>query len=118
MHELSIAEEMVEILVEHLADYPGSSVESVVVAVGDYSGVDPESLRFAFPFAAEGTPVEGSELKINTIRVSVKCLDCGERADDIGTPLCCKCGSRNLEFASGRELDIISFDISDGTNTD
>ena len=114
MHELSIAEEMVEILVEHLTDYPGSSVESVVVAVGDYSGVNPDSLRFVFPFAAEGTPVEGSDLKINTIRVSVKCLDCGERTDDISTPLCSKCGSRNLEFASGRELEILSFDISTG----
>ena len=112
MHELSIAEEMVEILVGHLADYSGSSVESVVVAVGDYSGVDPESLRLVFPFAAEGTPVEGSELIINTIRVSVKCLDCGERTDKINTPLCSTCGSRNLEFDSGRELEITSFDIS------
>ena len=112
MHELSIASEMIEILIGHLKDYPGSRVESVLVALGEYSGVDPDSLRLVFPFASEGTPVEGAELKINTIAVSVLCLDCGETASEIAIPLCHQCGSRNLEFASGRELEIISFDVS------
>ncbi|MBA7473192.1 Hydrogenase maturation factor HybF [subsurface metagenome] len=111
MHELSIATQMIEVISEHLSEYPDSRVDSVLMAVGEYSGVDPESLRMVFPLAAEGTLVEGSELIIKTVPSSIKCSDCGAGAEEIGILQCPQCGSINLELATGNELEIISFDI-------
>ena len=113
MHELSIATEIIKVISEHMTDYPDSRVEIIKLAVGEYSGVEPEALRMAFPFAAENSPAEGSELEIQMIPAILKCLDCGENTNGIGMMFCSMCGSRNIEFVSGKELEIISFEISD-----
>ena len=104
---------MIDVINEHVSEFTDPKVASITLALGEYSGVDPDSLRMVFPFAAEGTAADGAELIIRTIPVSVTCSDCGASADEIGLHLCPQCGSRNLEFVSGRELEIISFEIAD-----
>jgi len=56
MHELSIAQAMVRQVGEILKNEHGDKVLEIQVALGKMSGIDPGSLEFAFPFAAEGTP--------------------------------------------------------------
>ena len=113
MHELSIAQSLVEEL-ERAARHEGASaVTRVAITVGRLSGVEPEALRMAFPLAAEGTPVEGAELDMEMVPARVHCPQCG---DDTAPPYpfmaCGTCGSSDIEVISGRELLIQSAELS------
>lgn len=111
MHELSIAHEIVKSATQSMSEYPEARVDSITLSIGEYSGVDPDSLTFAFPIAAEGTPVQGAELIIKTVTPTVKCNECGEGPVDTKMMRCPRCGSIDVILSTGRELDITSMDL-------
>jgi hydrogenase nickel incorporation protein HypA/HybF len=61
MHELAIAESIVDAVCEKAA---GRAVHRVTVRIGRLSAVVPDALRFCFDLATEGTPAEGAVLEI------------------------------------------------------
>ena len=112
MHELSIAHDILTIINDNLSKYPGAEVNSVSVDVGVYSGVDPDALRFSFPLVTEGTSVDGAELHIDTVPLTVSCNECGKGpaiSDSLQCPLC---KSINITVETGRELTITSIDLT------
>jgi hydrogenase nickel incorporation protein HypA/HybF len=64
MHELSIAQNIVEIVKQHLPPGQIQSVKSVKMKVGHQAGIVPESLEFCFEAVAEGTVIQGATLEI------------------------------------------------------
>ena len=114
MHELSIAMSLVEVSCEELEKQAGSRVEALHVRIGPLSGVVPGSLKSAFELAAEGTPIQGARLAIEETDVRVLCPLCSqERAiDSIQSFRCVICGTPTPEIVSGRELELVSLEIS------
>ena len=112
MHELSIAQALVEQVEQVVAAEGAARATKVMIAVGALSGADPEALRSAFPLVAEGTTAEGAELIVEWVPVRVRCLECGSEfvADD-GFMGCAVCASREVEWLSGRELHIQSIEV-------
>ena len=79
--------------------------------VGVLACVLPEALQFCFDVVAEGTQAAGAELSIRSTLASVRCHDCDRRfelSEPLGT---CDCGSANLEWMSGRELNIVAIHL-------
>ncbi len=112
MHELSIAQALVDQVRPVAEAQKARRVVSVHVVVGTLSGVDPDALTLAFPLAAEETPLAGAELTIERVAASVRCAACGA----VSTPeapfvYCVKCGSRDVTIETGRELYIRSAEI-------
>ena len=64
MHELSIAQSILEIVQRHLPEGTDREVKSVRLKVGDRSGIVSESLEFCFKLASEGTAMQGARLEI------------------------------------------------------
>jgi hydrogenase nickel incorporation protein HypA/HybF len=92
MHELSIAEAVVDLATRHAA---GRRVVGVEVKVGHLRQVVPDSLHFAFGLVAQGTALDGAELRIEHVAASV--------LEDF--PLrCARCGGLDLEVLAGEEL--------------
>ena len=57
MHEMGIASSVLDAANVEAARRPGSRVMKVGVRIGDWAGVDPESLRFCFDaLVAGGSP--------------------------------------------------------------
>ncbi len=112
MHELSLAVALVEQADEILRREGGGRVAKVCVAIGDLSGVESEALEFAFPYAAEGTPVEGAELLIERVPAEIRCGECGE-SSALKSPIfrCSSCSSTDVEMVRGQELMITSLEI-------
>ena len=112
MHELSIAQALVEQVEAVALKEQALSVARVVIAVGALSGADPEALRSVFPLVAEGTAAAGADLVIEPVAACVRCRACGHEslAGDhfIG---CAACGSRDVELVAGRELNIKSVEL-------
>jgi len=112
MHELSIAQALVEELEKAARAENATAVTRLTVTVGTLSGVEPEALKMAFPLAAEGTLAGDAELTVESVSAVVRCPDCGETVPP-GFPVmaCGRCGSAEVEVVSGRELLIRSAEL-------
>jgi hydrogenase nickel incorporation protein HypA/HybF len=102
MHELSIADALLEIALRH-AD--GRRVESVEIKVGHLRQVVPDALAFAWTLVAAGTAAEGAELVIEEVPAAGVCRGCGTESEWDWFPLACRaCGSADVELVRGEEL--------------
>ncbi|MCU0373415.1 MAG: hydrogenase maturation nickel metallochaperone HypA [Ignavibacteria bacterium] len=107
MHELSVAQNIVEILNENVARYEYSRVKTVLLEIGEYSGIIPDSLIFCFDSIKSDTPFENAELKIRNIPFKIYCNACkSETGNNFGMRICEKCGGNDTEIISGMELKI------------
>jgi hydrogenase nickel incorporation protein HypA/HybF len=114
MHELSIAQGIVAQLTEYLRQHPAITINQVILDIGKISGVNPESLEFAFPLALETANIGTPALVINIIPVTVNCQTCGANSMLENFQLRCgQCASTSVTIASGRELKIKSLAISE-----
>ena len=112
MHELSVAQALVnQVCVIALAER-AEHVETVTLSVGALSGIDPEALKMAFPLAAEGTAAHDATLVIETVRAAGTCRGCGNAVEpDFPFLICPQCGSTDVELLVGRELSITSLEV-------
>jgi hydrogenase nickel incorporation protein HypA/HybF len=111
MHELSIAQAIVGVAERHAA---GRRVEAVEVRVGALRQVVPDALSFAFELVAEGTPVEGAELRIVEVPARVACRQCGAESRVDEFPFgCARCGGLDVDVVGGEELHVESLEVVD-----
>jgi hydrogenase nickel incorporation protein HypA/HybF len=109
MHELSIAEAVVEIAARHAR---GRRVLKVELKVGHLRQVVPSALSFAFELTTQGTALEGAELEIEEVPVSGVCRTCGATGLLDAFPLRCRtCGGFDVELTGGEELLVDSLDL-------
>ncbi len=119
MHELSIAESIVDIIHRHVAHDRLCSVRSVGVKVGACSGVVPDSLEFSYQAITSGTPLAQSMLAFEHIPFVVRCRACSqESVNDDGIILCKACGSFDTAILSGRELEMKDIELEDNASED
>lgn len=112
MHELSIAQSIIEQIEDVARKEKAVRVASVSLAIGALSGVERESLEFVFPMAAEGTIAEGAALVIEDVPATLKCHAC-QAESDARMPLltCGKCGSSDVDVSGGRDLVVKSVEL-------
>jgi hydrogenase nickel incorporation protein HypA/HybF len=109
MHELGIAQSVVELACEHAH---GARVTRIVLVVGRLSAVLPDAVRFCFDLCTEGTLAEGAELIIIESTGRARCRECDEEVI-LDRPFGqCTCGSTNLEWLSGEELKIQEVEVA------
>ena len=127
MHELSIAQSLVELVEDELAaeavaqsrggePAPCRPVKRVTVRVGDLSGVVPEALRSAFAIAVGRSSLRGAELAIEHCPAVVWCDRC-RREQPVASPQhmrCPTCGELSPTLVGGRELELASIEVVDG----
>jgi hydrogenase nickel incorporation protein HypA/HybF len=114
VHELSLAQNIVEIVQNAARDNGGGRVVAVGLRIGDLSGVVADSLTFCFSAITAGTPLEGASLHIDRVPVQARCRDCtAECSVEDLTFFCPACGSGNLELTSGRELQVSHIEVEE-----
>ena len=64
MHEMGIASSILDAVGKELERYPGHRAAKIAVRIGDFAGVDSESLRFCFEAIVKDSPMEPLELAI------------------------------------------------------
>ncbi len=123
MHELSLAKNIVKIVLDSLQEINEPvRVKSVKLKVGKIHVVVPEALSFCFELLAKDTPLEGANLIIEEIPIHARCNKCGHYFEiDNYLFVCPKCGSPDLEVEKGEELIVESFEAvkeeSDGNQS-
>ena len=116
MHELSIAEAIVQVVDRHAA---GRRVARVEVKVGHLRQVVPSALEFAFTLLTDGTALEDAELAIEEVPAQGRCRDCATVTTMADFPLqCSSCGGLDLELLAGEELLVESLELEEEMTTE
>jgi hydrogenase nickel incorporation protein HypA/HybF len=114
MHELSIAQSIVELVQANLPAADANLVKSVKVRVGQLSGVVPDSLGFCFSAITQGTVLQGADLDIEKIPFVMKCRSCNTSFEsEFGIVVCPACGGADAEVLSGTELQVVEIELYD-----
>jgi len=112
MHELSVAQRIVEIAEERASKSGLAKISAIKVRIGGLTTVVPEALRFCFTFATEGTLAAGAELVIEEVPAEAKCNSCGKafRITEAYFLVCPSCSSPDTTLLRGQELDLMSIE--------
>ena len=108
MHELSIAGELLGIIFENAEKAGIKKVSEVNLRIGEFSGILPDALQFAFEVLSQEKMTEGAQLNIKKVSPRFTCQGCGRRVRR-GLEVCPRCGSNEITAEGGHELQIISF---------
>jgi hydrogenase nickel incorporation protein HypA/HybF len=107
MHELSLLENVREILEDHALNQNFSKVTKVTLEIGKLSCVEPEALRFGFDVVMKDSLAENAELIITELDGIGLCQQCGQQLvlETLYDP-CGSCGSPYVKILQGREMKI------------
>jgi len=115
VHELSIAQAVVDVATRHAGS---ASVERVYVRIGHLRQVVPSALAFSFELCTHGTPLEGAELEIEHVPISAVCRSCEAESELAGFPLACPaCGGMAVDVVRGEELQVESLELTEELTT-
>lgn len=112
MHELSIAESILEIAAKEAANHRAAAVTAVKIRLGDFTGVVGEALEFAFEIARQGTVAARARLEIERVPLQTRCPACGEAGGADFCFVCQRCGTP-LEILAGREMQVESIELAE-----
>jgi len=105
MHEVSIIQNVVEIVLEKAIENKLTSVSKVSLKIGELSGVMPQSLNFAFKSCIIDTMLQNSVLEIDKVSAVAECKDCTKQFPiDHFNKLCPYCNKFCSSIISGYEL--------------
>ena len=105
MHEMALAESMLEI-VERTARGNAAPRHADWVEIGALSHVEPEALRFCFDVVTRPSLAEGARLDIQTTPGAAWCMPCGRRSrcSRLGEA-CPHCGSYESAFRAATRCE-------------
>jgi len=107
MHEISIAESIVQIAEAKAREQNARSIQVIKLRLGTFTTIVADALQFAFEIARQGTLCRDALLDIEIVPMVVRCVICETITEPIrGVCLiCAQCGFP-LEIVSGEELQI------------
>jgi hydrogenase nickel incorporation protein HypA/HybF len=114
MHELGIAQDILEIVKQAVPEEQSAAVRWVRIRVGQLSGIVPDSLEFCFRAIVSETAMGQAGLAIEQVPTVFQCRNCSHRfqVNDLEY-LCQACKSPDLEIISGKELDIVEIELAE-----
>ncbi len=117
MHEMSVAQNIIDIVLQHLPDQNAHTVKSVNVKIGKMAGIVPDSLEFSFRVIAADTPcMIDAELKMQLVPLIIRCNGCTKETNiDDPVFMCPGCNSADVTVLSGTELQVSEIEIEDTT---
>ena len=112
MHEMSLAESMLQIVEDSATTQGFTQVRTIWVEVGSMAGVEVSALQFCFEAVARNTIAQDAHLEIIAIAASGYCRQCQHSSpvQSLFDP-CPLCGGYTLQLTSGTELRIKELDV-------
>ena len=114
MHELSIAQSVLEAVKAEAVRHPGTKPAKVGLKIGELASVDPDALRFGFEVLTRDTALEGLQLEIEFCPRRHRCLDCGTEFNVKDFDFRCPgCQSTRNDCISGDQLEIAYLELEE-----
>ena len=112
MHEMSLAEGILQIAEDAARREGAQRVKTVVIEIGRLSSVEPEALSFCFDAVTRGSVAEGARLELVTVDGAGWCMKCSAEV-----PMqelygeCPQCGSAQVQVTRGTEMRVKELEI-------
>lgn len=112
MHEMSLAEGVLQIIEEHAARAGCARVKTVWLEIGALSGVESEAMRFCFDAVTRGSIAEGAALEIVAVAGTAWCMQCNQQVEvaERYDP-CPRCGGYRLQVQGGTEMRVKELEV-------
>jgi hydrogenase nickel incorporation protein HypA/HybF len=112
MHEMSLAEGVLQLVKDTARRECASRVKLVVLEIGRMSSVEPEALTFCFEAVTHGSMAQGAALEIISVPGAGWCMLCAETVPMQALfGACPKCGSYQVQATSGTEMRVKEIEI-------
>lgn len=112
MHEMSLAEGVLQLVEDTARRESASRVKLVVLEIGRLSSVEPEAIKFCFEAVTHGSIAQGAALEIIAVPGAGWCMQCAETVPM--TELygaCPKCDSHQVQPTGGTEMRVKEIEI-------
>ena len=114
MHELGVAQSILDIVRQYVPKDQEPAVRAVKVRIGEMAGIVADSLEFCFQALTHETPLESARLEILRVPFQGQCGDCTATFHiEGGVFVCLVCGGLNIHVLTGRELDIAEIEMAE-----
>lgn len=128
MHELAIAQRIIEVIEAEAVKNGISKVRLARLKIGKMAAFQKEQLEFCLSSYEKNGALEGMKFEIEEVPVSISCKNCGKifgdnRFDDeeyahhiahapalYAAPECPACRSANVSVISGSEMELVSIE--------
>lgn len=112
MHELSITQSMLDLVLEEAKKVKAERVGKINLVIGEMSSVVDECVEFYFEFLSKDTIASKATLSFKTVPIQARCHNCEElfvpKEFDWSCP---RCQSSSLEIMTGNELYVESIEV-------
>ncbi len=119
MHELSMAQAIVDTVLDAAKKNNAEEIVEVTIEIGMLTMLNPEQLTFLLDVLAEGTLLENAKIIIEDVPVEINCRNCqytGLANTDgsdhyLAIVLCPQCEGRDVETLTGKECNVKNIKI-------
>lgn len=115
MHEMSIAIEIIQSIMEVAPQFDHKKVKTVYLKVGKMSNIVVDSLKFCYDtIKSEYNLLAASELAVEEVPVIGKCRTCGKIFEVENLMFTCpQCSGIDVELEHGQELEISELEVEE-----
>lgn len=112
MHEMSLAESVLQLIEEAASIQNFRRVRTVVLEIGVLAAVEQESLRFCFDAVTHGSIAEGALLEIIELAGHGRCEKCAQEFHLAALyEACPSCGSHGVKVIGGDALRVKELEV-------
>ena len=119
MHELSMAQAIVDTVIDAAQKNNATEVVEVTIEVGMLTMLNPEQLKFLLDVIVEDTLLADAEIIIEDVPVEIDCRSCDytglantDGSDHyLSIVKCPQCDERNVEILTGKECNVKTIKI-------
>lgn len=112
MHEMSLAEGVLQLIEDAARQQNFSKVSTVWLEIGQLSGVEVEAMKFCFDAVVRGSVAQGARLEIIALPGTGWCMACAQSvamAEVFGQ--CPKCGGHQMQVTGGTEMRLKELEV-------
>jgi hydrogenase nickel incorporation protein HypA/HybF len=112
MHEMSLAEGVLQIIEDSAKTQNFSRVKTVWLEIGQLAGVEAEAMKFCFDAVTRDSIAQDAKLEIVEKPGQAWCLHCAETVQVQALyDACPKCGSHQVQVTGGNEMRVKELDV-------
>jgi len=112
MHELSITQSMLEIVLKQAAEAKAKKVTKINLTIGAMTGVVSDSVQFYLDILTKETIAAGAQVSFTIFPSRGKCRNCGQLFELPEFDWTCPhCQGKIIDVVSGKELFVDSIEV-------
>jgi hydrogenase nickel incorporation protein HypA/HybF len=116
MHELSLAQHLLDLALERARQSGAQRVVGLHLVVGPLSPLEESSLSFYWEHVSQATPAAGSIVHVRRRPMTLMCTSCGRPFQPPAEAWACpNCGSDRVRLQGGDESYLEAIDVEAGS---